>query len=139
MSPRPGSRTQPCTREQARVRLHQAEAALEVAELILDEDDLAMPGMAASLAVISGIAACDAACCARLGKRPRGEAHIQAAEVLETVSPGGKEMAKDLRRLVHRKLGDSQYGMSFVSRTDAQSMVGWARRLIGLATKAVEA
>lgn len=138
MSPKPGSRTQPCTREQARVRLHQAEAALEVAEWILDEDDLAMPGMAASLAVISGIAASDAACCARLGKRFRGEAHPQAADVLETVSPGGKEMAKDLRRLVRRK-DDSHYGRSFVSRTDAQSMVGWARRLIGLATRAVEA
>jgi hypothetical protein len=120
------------------VRLHQAEAALEVAELILDEEDLAMPGMAASLAVISGIAASDAACCARLGKRARGEAHIQAADVLETVSPGGREMAKDLRRLVNRK-DDSHYGLSFVTRTDAQSMVRWARRLIGLATKAVEA
>lgn len=138
MSPRPGPRTQPCTPQQARVRLHQAEAALEVAELVLDEEDLAMPGMAASLAVISGIAASDAACCARLGKRSRGEAHIEAADILETVSPGGKEMAKDLRRLVNRK-DDGHYGLSFVSRTEAQSMVRWARRLLGLATRAVEA
>jgi hypothetical protein len=138
VSAKPGPRTQKCTPEQARVRLRQAEAALEVADLILDEQDLAMPGMAAALAVISGIAASDAACCARLGKRSRGVAHILAADVLETVSPGGREMAKDLRRLVNRK-DDAHYGLAFVSRTDAERMVRWARRLLGLAAKAVEA
>ena len=120
------------------MRLHQAEAALNVADLILEEEDLAMPGVAAALAIISGIAASDAACCARLGKRSRGEAHSQAADVLATVSPDGEKMAKDLRRLVNRK-DNAHYGLSFASRREAESMVGWARRLLVLAAKAVEA
>ena len=138
MNAKPGPRTQECTREQALVRLRQAEAALEVADLILDEEDLAMPGMAAALAVISGIAASDAACCSRLGRRSRGADHLLAADLLATVSPGGAQMGKDLRRLVNRK-DDAQYGLSFVSRRDAENMVSWARRLLGLAARAVEA
>ena len=138
MNARQGPRTQECTQDHARVRLRQAEAAFEIAKLILDEDDLAMPGTAAALAVISGIAASDAACCARLGRRARGDAHIQAADVLETVAPGGQEMAKDLRRLINRK-DDAHYGMAFVSRSDAEAMIRWAGRLLGLATTAVQA
>lgn len=47
-------------------------------------------------------------------------------------------MAKDLQRLLHRK-DDSQYGLTLVSSADAGRMVGWAKRLLRLARKAVEA
>lgn len=47
-------------------------------------------------------------------------------------------MARDLRRLANRK-DDSHYGLSLVSRGDATSMVRWARRLLALAARAVEA
>jgi hypothetical protein len=47
-------------------------------------------------------------------------------------------MAKDLQRLLNRK-NDSQYGLAFVSAGEASRMVGWAKRLLGSARRAVEA
>lgn len=136
---RPKTRTQPCDRTDARKRLASAEAFLLAAELVVDDDsDDANPGVAASLAVLAGIAASDAACCARLGVRARGQSHAEAVEIVGTVEPRGGDMAKDLQRLLNRK-DDSQYGMAFVSASDASKMVGWAKRLLGLARRAVEA
>jgi hypothetical protein len=55
---RPKSRTQSCGRSDALNRLAQAESFLLAAELIVDDDsDDATPGVAASLAVLAGIAA----------------------------------------------------------------------------------
>jgi len=101
----PAGRTSSCSPSEGRVRLEQARAFLEVAELVLDETDegLATPQVAASLAVLCGIAASDAMCCSRLGRRSRGQDHHQAADVLATVRPDGPEMAKDLRRLLEIK------------------------------------
>jgi hypothetical protein len=136
---RPRSRTQSCDRSDALRRLAQAEAFLFAAELVIDDDSHeATPSVAASLAVLAGIAASDAACCARLGLRARGQAHAEAVDVLGTVEPGGADLAKDLQRLLHRK-DDSQYGLTFVSPAEAGRMVGWAKRLVGLASRAVEA
>lgn len=136
--PRPKARTQACDRSGALRRLAQAEAFLFAAELVIDDEgDQATPSVAASLSVLAGIAAADAACCARLGLRSRGQAHAEAVELLAAVEPGGAEMAKDLQRLLHRK-DDSQYGLALVSPTDAGRMVAWAKRLLGRARKAVE-
>ena len=133
------TRTQDCNRFDAQNLFAQAEKLLEVAELVLDDySSNTHPGVAASLAVLSGIAASDAACCARLGKRARGKSHIDALDVLETVAPGGPDMAKDLKRLLQRK-DDSHYGMALVSNGVAKEMVGWATRLLELARAAVEA
>lgn len=91
-------RTQGCTRSDAQIRLAQAEKFIEVAELVLeDESSATYAGVAASLAVLSGIAASDAACCARLRKSSRGQAHMEAVALLGTVVPDGPEMAKDLK------------------------------------------
>ena len=122
------TRTQSCDRSDALTRLAQSESFLLAAELIV----------AASLAVLAGIAASDAACCARLGVRARGQAHTEAVDLLGTVEPRGADMAKDLRRLLNRK-DDSQYGLAFVSSAEAGRMVGWAKRLLGHARRAVEA
>jgi hypothetical protein len=133
------SRTQGCDRGDALTRLAQAESFLLAAELIVDDDsDDATPSVAASLAVLAGIAASDAACCARLGLRARGQSHAEAVELLSTVAPGGADMAKDLQRLLNRK-DDSQYGLTFVSAAEATRMVSWAKRLLERARKAVEA
>lgn len=135
---RPKTRTQTCDRSAALSRLAQAEAFLFAAELVVDDDsDEATPSVAASLAVLAGIAASDAACCARLGLRSRGQAHAEAVEILGTVEPGGADMAKDLQRLLNRK-DDSQYGLTFVSTAEAGRMVGWAKRLLRLARRAIE-
>lgn len=135
---RPRTRTQPCDRSDALNRLTQAESFLIAAELIVDdESDDASPGVAASLAVLAGIAASDAACCARLGTRARGQSHAEAVELLATVEPRGTDMAKDLQRLLNRK-DDSHYGLAFVSAGDAGRMVSWAKRLATHARRAVE-
>ena len=133
------SRTQRCGRPEARTRLEQAEAFVLAAELVLDDTTaLANPGVAAALAILAGIAASDAACCARLRRRPRGQAHEEAVALLETVEPGGTEMAKDLKRLLQKK-DSASYGASFFSLREGRDLVGWAKRLIGRALAAVEA
>lgn len=70
-------RTQVCGRPQATARLAHARKFLDAADLIatdIDADE-ANASVAASLAVLAGIAAADAACCARLGRRSRSQDH----------------------------------------------------------------
>ncbi len=126
---RRAARTAPCSIDHARARLAQAEKYVEVAQLVLDEDEFA--GVAASLAVLAGVAASDAACCARLGERHRGQSHATAAGLLATVEPSGPELAKDLSRLLQRK-DDAHYGLLSVSSSEERSMVVWASRMIDL-------
>ena len=133
------SRTQPCGRSEARTRLQQADAFVLAAELVLEDTTaLANSGVAAALSILAGIAASDAACCARLRRRARGQAHEEAVALLETVEPGGTEMAKDLKRLLQRK-DSASYGVSFFALGEAQDLVGWAKRLVERARTAVEA
>lgn len=127
---RPSTRLSDCTKAEARTRLQQAESFLFVASATLNEDnDLATPGVAAALAVLAGIAASDAACCARLGERSRGQDHRKAVQLLEKVSPNGANMAKALRELLAVK-DDSHYGSSLVSLSKARQMVRRAKELI---------
>lgn len=132
-------RTQDCNRPDALNRLTQAESFVEAAELVLaDDTGTTNPGVAAALAVLSGIAASDAACCAKLGRRARGQSHDEAVALLATVAPNGNEMAKDLGRLLRRK-NDSHYGVAFVPPSDAKDLVNLAKRLVTRARAAVEA
>jgi hypothetical protein len=64
-----GVRTLACGIADARIRLAQARKFLDVAELVAAEDIQASHSVAAALAVLAGIAASDAACCAALGRR----------------------------------------------------------------------
>ena len=131
----PAGRVSACSPAEGRTRLDQARAFLEVAELVLGETEegLATPQVAAALAVLAGIAASDAACCLRLGQRPRGQDHRQAVELLATVRPGGPDMARDLRRLLEMK-DLAHYAATMVSAARAQQAVEWARRLYGHVT-----
>lgn len=132
-------RTQTCGRPEGQTRLEQAEAFVLAAELVLEDTSaVANSGVAAALAILAGIAASDAACCARLRKRARGQAHDEAVALLETVEPGGVEMAKDLKRLLQKK-DSASYGVSFFALGEARDLVEWAKRLIGRARTAVEA
>lgn len=132
----PVGRTSICTPADGQVRLEQARAFLEVAELVLEESDdgLATPQVAASLAVLCGIAASDAVCCRRLGERSRGQDHRQAVALVGTVSPDGPAMAKDLRRLLEIK-DQSHYAATMVSAARAAQAVQWARRLYDVAAR----
>ncbi len=139
MAARKSGDTQPCTRADAINRLRQAEALVEVADMVIAglDDDVATPGVAAALAVLAGIAASDAACCARLRERPRGRDHMDAVPILRMVHPNGEEMARDLARLL-RKKDDAHYGVHFVGRGEAEDMVRWAKRITGNAATLVE-
>lgn len=69
------ARTQSCGTAQARQRLAHARSHVEVAELTADVADpsLEYGSVAASVAILAGIAASDAACCQALGRRSRSD------------------------------------------------------------------
>jgi len=139
MSPRRTGRTATCDRTDATIRLRHAESFLVVADLVLDQSDdpvLALTSVAASLAVLAGIAAADAACCVALGRRARGQNHEEAVALVRTIAPNGEAMARDLSRLLALK-DDAQYGVLIVSSERARSSVGWARRLLAATREVV--
>jgi hypothetical protein len=104
-------RTQPCDRAEARIRLENAQKSLEVAELASVEQEIpASRSVAAALAVLSGIASADAACCAALGRRSRGEDHREAAALLRQIVPDGARAATALIDLLNLK-DTAQYGL----------------------------
>ena len=139
MSPRSGPRTGPCTGADARNRLTQARAFCDAAGLVLeDESEIAGPGVAAALAVLGGIAAVDAGCCAALRKRARGQDHREATRLIAAVRPHGTQMAKRLERLVAAK-DDAHYGLKLVSRSNAAKFVGYSRELAAFANEVVVA
>lgn len=123
-------RTQDCNRAQARVRLEQARAFLEVAELVgAEEDDLANEHVSAALAVLAGIAAADAACCTTLGLRSRGQDHRQALALVTKAGPDGKSLARALGQLLNIKDG-ARYGMVFVNPEQARRAIRYAKTLV---------
>ncbi len=91
-----------------------------------DEQEKSSPGVAAALAVL---AAADAACCAALGKRSRGQDHRQAVLLVKTIFPFGTEMARALSELLAAK-DDVHYGSSLVSANKAERMVRQATILL---------
>lgn len=131
------SRTAPCDINDARVRLEHARRFLDVAELSADNADPAEYGnVSASLAVLAGIAASDAACCAALGYRSRAQKHRDALDILAEVRAGGATAVKDLRRLLDVK-DAAQYGVFAVSASELRSALRAARRLVEVAERNV--
>jgi hypothetical protein len=134
---RSGVRTQVCSKEHARNRLGHAQKFLEVAEMTAGEaGDVEYASAAAALAVLAGIAASDAACCAALGRRSRGQDHQQATKLVEQVEPGGATAAKALRRLLSLK-DEAQYGFFDVGGQDLQTALRQASTLVDFAAGAV--
>jgi len=134
---RRGSRTQVCSKEQARNRLGHAHKFLEVAEMTAGEaGDVEYASAAAAVAVLAGIAASDAACCAALGRRSRGQDHQQAVKLIEQVEPGGPKAAKALRRLLSLK-DEAQYGFFDIGSRDLQSATRQAQALVDFAAATV--
>ena len=132
-SARTSGRTQACSKEQARNRLSHARKFLEVAEMTAGEaGDVEYASAAAALAVLAGIAASDAACCAALGRRARGQDHQQATRLLEQVEPDGSRAAKALRRLLSLK-DEAHYGMFDVGGQDLQAALRQASTLVDFA------
>lgn len=138
MAGRGASRTQPCSIADARTRLAHARKFLEVAEMTAGEGgDVEYASAAAALAVLAGIAASDAACCAALGRRSRGQDHQQATELVGQVEPGGEKATKALRRLLSLK-DEAHYGLFDVGGKDLQAALRQAKALVEFASGAIQ-
>lgn len=131
--PRAGATpTQRCNRPDAGVRLEQARKFLEVARLVAGEIEIsASLSVAAALAVLAGIAASDAACCAALGRRARGQDHRQALPVLAEIE-GGSRATATLARLLDLK-DTAHYGLIYVCGQRLTSALAQADRLVRFA------
>jgi hypothetical protein len=132
-------RTSPCGRPEANTRLDHARKYLEVADLVAAEGDEipASASVAASLTVLADIAAAaDAACCAALGLRSRGQDHQQAIDLVAQVQPGGGTAAKALARLLDLK-DTAEYGVIHISARDTQSALRASATLTKFATDVI--
>jgi len=137
MSPRKSGRAQACGAREAATRMTQARKFLEVAELVAsDLEEEGNASVAASLAVLAGIAASDAACCARLGRRSRSQDHHAAEALLAEILPQGRDAAKKLRRLLDLK-DTANYGVIHISATDLRSALRQAAGLVKFANETV--
>jgi hypothetical protein len=125
---RRADRTQDCSAGDARVRLRHAELYLQVAEVVLSEED----GEQATVATgNAAIAAGDAICCAIAGTRYRGSDHRQSADHLEQVT-GDKKLAALLRDVIDLK-DAGHCGLSNVVVSRAKSAVRKADQLVSAA------
>ena len=134
MNPRPAQRTAACTRANGAARLDQARKFYEVAEIVQSEADLfaSAANVAASLAVLAGIAASDAACCMALGRRSRAQDHRAAVDLLRQIVPGGDQAAVKLARLLDLK-DAAQYGLIAISAAELKSAMRNAKGLVDFA------
>lgn len=127
------SRAVSCTPADGRGRTRTARAYLEVADLVLGERDRdEYLNVAAGLAVLAGIAASDAICCARIRLRHRGDNHRGAADLLRQATPDGSELARLLLRLLDLK-DEAHYGVMVVASRKARDALKWAAQLVARA------
>lgn len=131
-------RSQDCSVRDARIRRSHARKFLEVAELAADEtdQDVEYASVAASLAVLAGIAAADAACCKALGERSRSQDHHEAEKFLRRIA-GGNTAARQLRDLINVK-DAAHYGFLDVSRPELRKALRRARALLEFADGVLE-
>lgn len=128
-------RSASCTKTNAKVRLAASRKYLEAAELLEGEakDGIAeSAGVAATLAILSGIASTDVACCIKLKLRPRDD-HNKASEFLRQIV-GGEKAAKDLAQLISLK-DSSTYGLIHVSLKELETTMRRAKALLAFAEK----
>jgi hypothetical protein len=138
MSPRSSARTQTCSAADAASRLRNARKFVEVAELVAGEgENIEYSSQAAALAVLAGIAASDAACCKRLGRRSRGQDHRAAIAMLEKVEPGGRQAAKSLNRLLNLK-DEAHHGLFDIGGQDLKTALRQARDLTKFAERVLQ-
>ncbi|HZI96628.1 MAG TPA: hypothetical protein VFD41_03775 [Actinomycetales bacterium] len=121
-----------CGRGEALSRTDVAERYLTVAELAAEDDAHASRNVAVGNAVLAGIAASDALCCLRLGRRSRGQDHHAAVDLVRHVDA---TLARDLDRLLRLK-DTAHYGDQFISSDKVISSVRAAQRLVEAAREA---
>lgn len=128
MTGRHQGRTTECSRDEARGRLTQARAFLEVAEPLLDEEPT-HAHVAAALAVLAGIAAADATCGIVLGRWHRGQDHATAVDLLSNVHLRDPTVLNKFKRLLSEK-NAAQYSPNLVTREKAKTMMRQAAALV---------
>lgn len=131
------SRIQSCGKPQARQRLTRARGFLEVAKSVAVEDDPALEyrAAAASIAILAGIAAADAACCHSLGQRSRSDDHHHAERLLQEITPGAKAAAGNLRKLIGLK-DAAHYGFITLNAAEMKRTLRQADKLLAFAEQA---
>jgi hypothetical protein len=102
----------------------------------VDDHSLAYGSVAASVAILAGIAAADAACCHVLGRRSRSADHHDAEALLLNVTPGGKRAAGQLRKLISLK-DAAHYGFISVTSSQLKQSMRQAQRLVEFAEVAL--
>jgi len=124
-------KTRAADRAQADIRLSDARAYLQQAEISLQlVDGPRRYATVVSSAVLAGVAACDAACALALGIVSAG-AHDQAVRLLTRVSDSTKAVS-DLSKLVSIKTGAQYTGKSMAER-QAMDAISRAQRLVAFA------
>jgi hypothetical protein len=106
--------------------------------MVADEGDpsLEYGSASASIAVLAGIAAADAACCQALGRRSRSDNHREAERLLVEIAPGGKTAASHLRKLINLK-DTAHYGFITPSAPELKRSLRQAEQLVGFAEQVV--
>jgi hypothetical protein len=98
----------------------------------VNDPNLEYASVSASLAVLAGIAASDAACCKALRERSRSDNHHDAEQLVEQISPGGKQAANRLRTLLDLK-DTAHYGLINISRPNLKRSLRQAKALVDFA------
>ncbi len=130
-----GPRTKSTTPTQATSYLSKSEEYMVAAERELGER---LHIAATSLAIHAAINAADAVCGIRLGKRSGGQNHEEVLGLLSTAGADGKEVAKELGRLLPLKT-KAEYDPIDVSKTDADRAVERAWRCVAIARRVLDA
>lgn len=131
-------RTRACGPAEARKRLADAEKYLEVAHLVEGEagEFPQSATVAAGLAVLAAIAAADAACCAVLRQSSRSYDHADAAQLLQQISPGGAQAAKEFGRVIGKK-DLAHYSFLHLATQDLKTVMRNTDAVVSFARKTV--
>ena len=99
------TRLRDCDESTMRGRLRKAEQFLAAAAQMQRESEEGeeVGDALVTMCVHAGIAASDVLCCKALGHHVQGDDHQQAIAEISKISPGGKELGKDLRALLQMK------------------------------------
>lgn len=130
------TRTNRCTKVEARARLKTALAFAQAAGLFADSDEENERSVCVSNAVSAGIAAADVICCCRLGEYSSSSEHQDAVALLKKVHGVGADAAKSLRTLLDSK-NKAQYGFGHPNADATKRCLRAMNKLIGLAKTAL--
>jgi hypothetical protein len=118
-----------CGPDDARTRSRVARTYLNLAEIASATSEPEGRNAAAGNAVLAAIAASDALCCRRLGRRSREQDHTVAATLLAKITPDGAKLARDLTTVLAVK-DTAHYGTTFLTEAKVKAALRSAARLV---------